>query len=355
MLARAGQRAASLAAAAEARRYFEQAAELDGRSVGASRAARTARARWRGEPAIRTRRADCSRSRSTFASSGAIRMRPPVVSARLGDLDAFTGRRDEALAGMERAFAVVSGDEPDEDLALLAARLARAYWFSGDLERAAERAEFALDIAETYAFREVLTIALRAKAAVVFSRGHTQEANALLRHALQIAIDDDLADHAGTCYFLLSDGCFRNDQYGEALAYLDEALVLARKVGDRPYEWASLSERTYALYMLGQLGRGADCSATNSRREQLAGRRRDAELASDGRRDPCPAWGARRGTSDLLDVREAGGLHGRAGPDGLPRCASLPTPGRRSVAGSVGGRQRRPSTQAAHSASRSRR
>ena len=198
MLARAGQRAASLAAAAEARRYFEQAAELtDDPSVRAELLGSAGEmARRAGDPDAARRLLEesidlCEQGGDTHGAARGL--------ARLGDLDAFTGRRDEALAGMERAFAVVSGDEPDEDLALLAARLARAYWFSGDLERAAERAEFALDIAETYAFREVLTIALRAKAAVLFSKGHTQEANALLRHALQIAIDDDLADHAGTC------------------------------------------------------------------------------------------------------------------------------------------------------------
>ena len=26
----------------------------------------------------------------------------------------------------------------------------------------------------------------------------------------------------------------------------------SRKIGDRPYEWASLAERTYPLYMLGR-------------------------------------------------------------------------------------------------------
>ena len=51
---------------------------------------------------------------------------------------------------MERAFDVISGDEPDEDLALLAVALAIGYWYSGDLERAAERAELALDIAEAH-------------------------------------------------------------------------------------------------------------------------------------------------------------------------------------------------------------
>ncbi len=174
------------------------------------------------------------------------------VLARLGRLDAFTGRRDEAVARMERAFAVISVDEPDEDLALLAARLALQHWFSGDLERSAERAELALDIAEAHAYPEALTVALRAKGAVVFSRGHVEEAYALVKHALQIALDNELGDEASVCYFILSDGCFRSDEYADALAYLDEALALSRKLGNRPQEWAVLAERTYPLLMLGR-------------------------------------------------------------------------------------------------------
>src|SRR5262249_3943281 len=37
-----------------------------------------------------------------------------------------------------------------------------------------------------------------------------------------------------------------------ALSYLDESLVLARRIGNRPYEWAVLAERTYAQFMLGR-------------------------------------------------------------------------------------------------------
>ena len=182
------------------------------------------------------------------------------VLSRLGRLDSFTGRRDEALARMERAFAVISADEPDEDLALLAAQMSLGYWYSGDLERAAERAELALDIAEAHAYPAALTIALRAKVAVVESRGHNEEAQALLKHALEIALDHDLMEDAGSCYFILSDRCFHRDQYADALGYLDEALALSRKLGNRPYEWAVLAERTYPLSML---GRWDDAQATS--------------------------------------------------------------------------------------------
>jgi tetratricopeptide (TPR) repeat protein len=167
-------------------------------------------------------------------------------------MDFNTGRRDEAMTRMERALEVISADEPDEDLALLAAALALGYWFSGDIDRAAERAELALDIAEAHAYPEPLTFALRAKAGIALSRGHDEESGALLKCALEIALNRDLGREAGNCYFNLSDQCFRRDQYADALGYLDEALALTRKLGNRPEEWAVLAERTYALYMLGR-------------------------------------------------------------------------------------------------------
>jgi class 3 adenylate cyclase/tetratricopeptide (TPR) repeat protein len=251
MLVRAGERAESLAAAAEARRYFEHAAELAEDVSG--RAGLLCRA---GDMAAHA--ADPGAARRLFEESIALHEKQGDTHAaarvvwRLARVDIATGHRDEAIARGERAFSVISHDEPDEDLAQLAARLALAYWFGGDLERAAERAELALDIAEAHAYPEALAIALRAKAGVVHSRGHAREAGALLKEALQIALDHDIVDQAGICYFWLSDRCFQRDAYADALGYLDEALALTRRLGDRPSEWSVLAERTYPLFMLGR-------------------------------------------------------------------------------------------------------
>ena len=54
------------------------------------------------------------------------------VSGRLAQVERWGGRFDEALARAERAFEVVAGDEPDEALADLAARLGAAEHFAGD-------------------------------------------------------------------------------------------------------------------------------------------------------------------------------------------------------------------------------
>jgi class 3 adenylate cyclase/tetratricopeptide (TPR) repeat protein len=251
MLVRAGERAASLAAATQAARYLTQAAELTGDD--AERAVLLDRA---GEMAARagdtdTARGLYERSIELHEGLGDTHAAARVLS-RLGRMDAFTDRRDEALERMERAFAVISGDPPDEDLALLAASLALGHWYSGDLERAARRAELALDVAEAIAHPLALVRALRAKAYLASSNNHAEETLALLAHTLKLALEHDLLEEAGTTDFLLSDRCFARDEYAAALSYLDEALALVRKNGDRVREWATLSERTYPQTMLGR-------------------------------------------------------------------------------------------------------
>jgi class 3 adenylate cyclase/tetratricopeptide (TPR) repeat protein len=250
-LAQAGRHAESLAAATEARRYFERAAALAESPreradllVNAGLMAGFAGDPEAVKPIVEEAIAVYESEGDTHAAARA--------SIVLGRFQGFSGRRDESLARLEQAFDVISTDEPDEDLAMLAAMLSRAYWFSGDLERAAERTELALDIAEAQRLTKPLVVALRAKSAVVHSRGHGEEAVALITRALEIALDHDYADDAATCYLILSDRFFRLDRYRDALANLEPALALARKVGSRPHEWGILSERTYPLWMLGR-------------------------------------------------------------------------------------------------------
>jgi len=249
-LVHAAEHARSLAAAVEAHRYFAQAAALADEQL--DRAGLLADA---GEMAAFSGDPDAGvglleEALSMFEASGDSHA-AARVSMRLGRAQMFRGRREEALARLERAFSVVSTDEPDEDLSLLASQLSRTYWYGGEIERSAERAELALDIAEANLYPRALVHALFAKAAVTTSRGYEEEPTALFKHALEISLRHDLFEEAARSYFLLSDRCFRADRYRDALAYLDESLALTRKVGNRPYEWAILSERTYPLMMLG--------------------------------------------------------------------------------------------------------
>ena len=251
MVVRAGERAESLAAAAEAQRYFEHAADLT--DDPSERAVLLGKS---GEMAVRAADPDAARrlleeSLSLYEGQGDTHA-AARISTRLARVERFTGRLDEGLARMERAFDVISDDEPDEDLALLAGRLANAYFSAGDLDRATERAELALDLAEAYRYPEALALALGAKAWVAHSRGHTEETTALFKQQLAIALEHGLAEQAGSAYFLLSDHSFHRDRYEDALEYLNDALALARRMGNRPQEWSILAERTYALFMLGR-------------------------------------------------------------------------------------------------------
>src|SRR4029453_10717290 len=108
------------------------------------------------------------------------------------------------------------------------------------------------DIAEERALPEPLVLALRAKGAVAFSRGHSEESGAYVTRALELALAHDLSREASVAYFIISDGNFRGDRYEAALGYLRDSLSYARKLGNRPFEWGALVEMSYPLYMLGR-------------------------------------------------------------------------------------------------------
>ena len=247
----AGKHAESLAAAAQARHYYEQAAALAAGELDRAKLLAVA-----GDMAGRAGGPQAARplleeAIAIFEAAGDTHA-AARASMGLGRYQLFSGQRDEALARLERAFDVISDDEPDEAFADLAAMLSRAYWFSGDLDRSAAYAEIALDVAEKHRFIEPLAHALRAKGAVLFSREHMEESTALFARGLELALEHGFAEHASTSYFILSDQSFRQDRYRDALGYLEESLTLSRKMGSRPREAGVISEMMYPLWMLGR-------------------------------------------------------------------------------------------------------
>jgi len=179
-LTRAGERAHSLAASADAQRYFCQAAELaDDAAVEAElleRAGETAFSSGRLAEAVEL----LERSRDLFASRD--RTHPAArVTARLGNVRWHHGQIETAIEEMEKAYAVLAEDEPDEDLAALGAELARVHFFKGNLEQAAAWIDPALAIAERLGLPELLSQALNTKHLVLASTGRPEEAMALLR------------------------------------------------------------------------------------------------------------------------------------------------------------------------------
>jgi tetratricopeptide (TPR) repeat protein len=249
-LRQAGQRASSLAATAEAQRYYEQAADLatepaeqadllEHAGIMAQRGGRTDAARAHYERAV-----------ELFEGEGATH--PAArVSARLGEVMWDTGRLREALDRMDAALELLSAEEGDADVAALTAQIARFNFFAGEPEVALERIETALQLAEALGLPEVLSQAINTKATILSTRGRSGEGGALIRYALEVALEHDLPTAALRAYNNVADFEARSDRYESAAAQFRDGLALARRVGSRQMEWMFLGQ-TYPLYALGR-------------------------------------------------------------------------------------------------------
>ena len=117
---------------------------------------------------------------------------------------------------MERAFEVLSGEEPDADLASLAGQLGRFLFFAGQSDLALQRIETALELAEALGAAEIFSDALNTKAIIYAGRGRRLEALALLPYALQVALENDKPSASLRAYFNLGDLLCHLDRYEEA-------------------------------------------------------------------------------------------------------------------------------------------
>jgi class 3 adenylate cyclase/tetratricopeptide (TPR) repeat protein len=250
LLVRAGERAASLGAGAEALRAFERAIELtDGRLQQADlheRAGIVAIAATRGDEAAE----HFQRAIVLFEAEGATH--PAArVTARLGEVNWDRGRLQEALDDMSSALEVLGGEGLDADTAALTAQLARFSFFAGDLERALERVETALDTAEALSLPEVLSQALNTKAVILNARGRRTEAHALLTQALETALEHDKPSSALRAHFNLAEIRGQADRFEDAAESVSTGLTYARRVGSRYWEYALLGQ-AYPYFVLGR-------------------------------------------------------------------------------------------------------
>ncbi len=249
MLARAGERAESLAAPVESQRYFEQAADLADDPVAQAelleRAGMMAKAAGHDPTDLFERAIGIFESRE--------RTHPAArVAARLAEAMWDSGRLVAAVELMDRSFEVLSAEEPDEDFAALAAQLGRMMFFAGKPDLGFERIDVALEIAESLWLPEVLSQALNTKAVLLYAwKGRRREALALLRFALEIALEHDLPSASLRAYYNTADIAAQSDRYQEALEYVRTGLELARKVGNRHQEWLFMGQ-AYPLLVLGE-------------------------------------------------------------------------------------------------------
>ncbi|HJQ74330.1 MAG TPA: adenylate/guanylate cyclase domain-containing protein, partial [Gaiellaceae bacterium] len=234
-LARAGDRAASLAAAREAQRYFEQAAELaEDEVTGAGlqvRAGQMAARRSRNDEA----RALYDRAHATLESQG---LSHPAarVSARLAEIDFYDGHLAEAVTRLEEVLETLSSEDPDGDVAEVAAQLGRFLVLGGRLDEALPQLERALILAEALELSEVFVQALISKGTVLGRQNRRMEAEILLGAALERALAEDLLSSAQRAANNLAAWLEARDAFAESEIVSNRGIEIARRIGDRRME-----------------------------------------------------------------------------------------------------------------------
>jgi len=249
-LARAGRRASAVAANEQAQRYFEQAADLT--DEAAEQAELLEQAGVCADAAGRAGEATTLLERAVelWQSEG---LTHPAArgEARLSMARFNYGDVREATARMGRAFDVLAGDEPDADLAMLAAQLARYRFLLDDLEGALAPLDFALDAAEALVATDVLSDALNTKALIKAQLGRREEALGLMRHALDLALELDLPDVIARAYFNLSFLMGGRDRWADASAADEAGLEYMLRRGNRQWEESFRSHLRGNRFLLG--------------------------------------------------------------------------------------------------------
>ncbi len=250
MLIRAGERAASLAATSEAQRAFERAAELtDDEVVQAElheRAGAVARTGARNEAAKVCFERAIELYEGSSETHAAAR-----IAGRLAEVMWDLGRIEDGLERMNQSFELLSQDEPDADLASLAAQLGRFLFFGGQSELGAQRIEAALQMAENLALPEVIAQALTTKGIILTSSGRWQEGVALVRFAVRTATEHDKPSAALRASYNLCDQLAQRDHYAEAVAAVRDGLAQSRRVGSRYWELGFLGQ-SYPFWAAGE-------------------------------------------------------------------------------------------------------
>jgi class 3 adenylate cyclase/tetratricopeptide (TPR) repeat protein len=265
-LVRAGERAESVAAAAEAQRYFEQAADLtDDARARASLVDRAGQMAWRAGSGSEAR-ALLERAQDAFEAIGEVRA-ASRVSARLGEIDFMEGHPPEAVTRLELALAALAGGDEDADLAVVTAQLGRFLLFSGRDEEAAPHLERALGLAEALDLPETLAQALSSRGVLLMRQDRLFESRVLIEAALELALTHNLHSAALRAYNNLAANMVYGDLTSEGFPVNQRALEYARRIGDRVWESRFVSGGGGWLFFL---GRWDEALAWNAEAEQLA-------------------------------------------------------------------------------------
>ena len=250
-LARAGERAASLAATVEAAGVFAQAAELTDDPLEEARLRDKAGRSAHSGGDMEAARRELERAQELYAAAGAAR-EAALVQAMLGNTEWQLHQPERGLERLQSSYAVLAEGEHDEGFAAVAAEFARAQFFRGDRAGAQVTIDAALEAAERLWLPETLSQGLNT-AGLIIGSNRWEQAYALIKRSLEIALENDLTQAALRAYNNLGDMLDRRDRYEEAIEVQSAGIALARKVGGRANEWRLLGEMAFMLLWLGRL------------------------------------------------------------------------------------------------------
>jgi class 3 adenylate cyclase/tetratricopeptide (TPR) repeat protein len=250
-LTRAGERAAGLAAQEEAQRYFLRAAQLTSdeairadlmlqAGIATDLSGRIGQA----EPLLREAVASFQKVGDVLGEARATK-----------DLALLLWRSrmiDEGVSLLEHARASLPPDAPPELRAELAASLGRVLFFNGRLDDAMPALEEALELAEAHRLLAVLSDAMNSKALVLLARSRWTEGRTLLEGALRVAEESGVAAVLIRAYGNLAYTFGEGDLFREGLQMAETGIELARRVGDRDFEWFLQSSAATGHTWLGE-------------------------------------------------------------------------------------------------------
>ncbi|MGA7989182.1 MAG: adenylate/guanylate cyclase domain-containing protein [Candidatus Dormiibacterota bacterium] len=250
MLIRAGERAASLAAPAEARTYFERAAELTttptDRAVLLERSGRMALLLGHLDRAM----ALLTQAKQLFEETD---QSHPAARAEAGiaEIHFEQDHLARAIESARRAHDVLAGDEPDAVFALVTGQLGRFLALASDAE-AGPVLDEALRLAQQLELPEVYSQALSSRAVAIGREGRLDESVTLLRRALEVAIDGEFTSATFRAWNNLAVFLECQDRYADVIEMTERMLELARRKGDRASEVMGLLGITGPLLALGR-------------------------------------------------------------------------------------------------------
>ncbi len=253
MLARAGERAASLAAAREAQRYFEQAAELaEDELTHAQLEERAGVMAWRRGRSHESR-VLFERAIDEFGRAGLVRPAARAATA-LAEIDFNEGRPLDAVDRLKSALETLRHEEADEDVALVTAQLGRFLVLVGRTDEGNPCLEQALALSEAFDLPEIFIDALISKSLSLSAAGRLRECQILLEAAIERAEAQDLPRAAARALNNLGVVFESADRFSETLAITKRALAHAARAGDQSWELMLRSGNVSSLVLVGRWG-----------------------------------------------------------------------------------------------------